>query len=404
MSDGQVQEPAMQSQESSNNELDDSLEYICITCADEVRRDLHLDEYDYQMLKRTFNNRNKRFYIYGVLDELERVATGMMPLKEMLNSPDVQPSDSIDSRIQRNLVESINSIESMHERRLIELLVDLICFSEIGDEIHITHYLLYKEYDEFKKYARNQQEYYDLESANAKFLGNLLVQWLQTVETNPAFSWSKCWYLDLKNGTISKGPGRDQMSSFEKRYKIALGHAKRNERLTLGLTYDDCFGQPSRDIHLNIGGTNSSITHSHIQSRPARLAMLAGLCVVRCQALLHRKKKRQGLVAKLARQLHSPEVLRNAFDQIRGRGIRVGDFAVVHGDICEVISSKKSRHGYKSFQIRFLGDNHASKEDWFRAGNLIKISRRPELTRQVIALLSSYGAIPPGRKTVAQIT
>jgi hypothetical protein len=81
----------------------------------------------------------------------------------------------------------------------------------------------------------------------------------------------------------------------------------------------------------------------------------------------------------------------------------VGDFALVHGDICEVMSSRKSRYGYKSFQIRFLGDNHASKDDWFRAANLIKVSRRSDLTRQVIALLSSYGAVPPGRKTVARI-
>jgi hypothetical protein len=63
MSDEQDQEPAAQPQESPNDELGDSLEYICITCAYEVRRELHLDEYDYQMLRRTFNNRNKRFYI-----------------------------------------------------------------------------------------------------------------------------------------------------------------------------------------------------------------------------------------------------------------------------------------------------------------------------------------------------
>jgi hypothetical protein len=403
MSDEQGQEPTDQSQASLNTGLSDSLEYICITCADEVRRDLQLDEYDYQMLRRTFNNRNKRFYIYGVLDELERVATGMMTLKELIESPSDQPSDSIVIRIQRNLFESINSIESMYERRLIELLVDLICFCEISQEIHITHYLLHKEYEEFKKYTRSQKEYYDLESKNAKFLGDLLVQWLQKVESDPTFSWSKCWYLELKNGAISKGPGRDKMSSFEQRYKTALRYAKRNESLTLGLTYDDSFGQPSRDIHLNIGGTNSAISHTQIQSRPARLAMLAGLCVVRCQKLLHRKKKRQGLVGKLTRQLYSQNVLRGSFDQIRGKGIRIGDFAIVQGDICEVIASKKSSHGYKSFQIRFLDDNHPAKEDWFRAANLTKFSRRSELARKVTALLSSHGAIPPSRKTVARI-
>ena len=115
----------------TNEEYQKSMQSYLIKGADEIRKTLNLTESSFQFMSRAFNNRGRKHFIYEALNEIEQLAMVLMDFTETLKEkPELQMNDDIEDRISRNSFEFIEREISLHTRRLIELLVFLINFSQ----------------------------------------------------------------------------------------------------------------------------------------------------------------------------------------------------------------------------------------------------------------------------------
>ncbi len=99
----------------------------------------HISETHYVRVS-GFSHYDSRAYVtYSALDEVEKTAMHLTRLEELLADEDVSPHED---RVSRNAVLSIVEEIQARSRRLIELLVILVLFSQTNDQDNFRHMLL----------------------------------------------------------------------------------------------------------------------------------------------------------------------------------------------------------------------------------------------------------------------
>jgi len=128
------------------NEARKARQHWLISGADEIRKSLGLSESDFRFLGRAHNSRGRRHYIYSILDEVEQVAFALkLSHESMSKAPTGIPDDELGRRLTRNTFSVVQREQALHIRRLTEILVDLINFSQTNSNPYYDHYLLYEE-------------------------------------------------------------------------------------------------------------------------------------------------------------------------------------------------------------------------------------------------------------------
>jgi hypothetical protein len=132
-----------------------TLMLLTITATGEIRSQLSTNEEKYFFFRKLLplvSVRDRGHYLYGVLDELERVGFALLRAKEMFGHNDIPKSDDLEGqRLCRNLNASIQSELALYIRKLTELLVELINFSATNKNAYYNHYLIYKDLSLFQK-------------------------------------------------------------------------------------------------------------------------------------------------------------------------------------------------------------------------------------------------------------
>jgi hypothetical protein len=360
----------------------DFLDWL-ISGADEIRKRLSISENDFQFLGQAHNSRGRDHYIYAVLDEIEQVALALMLTQETFSkAPDNIPDDELGRRLNRNLLYGIESEQSLHIRRLTEILVSLINFSHTNSNEYYDHYLLYKELDQRKKRKADFAFYFNCENLNNQAAIDLLKRSIARAESN--LQLNKCWYLQGKNPPPN---GKAKAASFMDSFNEALPIATKAERFALGLSYGHSYGETSQSIHLNIGGIKSNRSFDMLQSRRGEIWLLATHCLNRCRRLL-KIRSQKDISADISR-IMKMSLASGFYDQLTQPNITKGDFVSVFDSLCEVVGSAKSKFGYKSFKVRYLTrppiPEH--KEDWYPAINIRKQLDGKDLRDGVLNLL-----------------
>lgn len=360
-----------------------------IRAADEIRNRLSIGESDFNFLSRAHNSRGRNHYIYAMSDEIEQVAMALMLNQDSLSeAPDSQPNDDLGQRLARNALSVIESEQSLHIRRLIEILINLINFSQTNSNEYYDHYLLYKELDQRRKRKADFAFYFNCENLNNQAAIDLLKRSITSAESK--LQLNKCWYLQGNNPPPN---GNAKMATFMEYFNKALPIATKSERFALGLSYGHSYGETSQSIHLNSGGIKSKRSFDMLQSRRGEIWLLATLCLYRCRRLLNiRSRKDIGAdISRVIKQLNAS----GFYNQLTQPNITKGDFVIVFDSLCEVIGSIKSKFGYKSFKVRYLTRPPIPeiKEDWYPAINVRKQFDGKDLRDGVLELLR----LPDGR-------
>jgi tetratricopeptide (TPR) repeat protein len=381
--------------------IDDYLLHLLAAGANEIRQRLRFDEDTYDRFGRLYNQRGRDYYIYAVLDEIEQAGISLGESKEFFDeTPEATPPDEHGRRITRNILQTAQRDQSLLTRRLIEILIELINFSQANSNAYFDHYLLYKELGQYKKRRSDFKTYFDITNSNGETAIELLKSAIADGERS--LQIDKCWYLKRPKGGSPQPRGETDFLPFQTMFNQGLSLATRSERAVLGFHYGEAFREPSHSIHLNIGGVQRAVSFDFLKARRGQIVILALNCLLRCRRLVG-IRSRTGCGAQIARVLSNGEVARRMYRHITRSEITRGDFVTVLDRLCEVVAVKKSKYGYRSFKVRYLSTPLAEeKEDWFPALNLTKVGDGKKIRKDVIQLLRSVGATPPSPRRIRQ--
>jgi hypothetical protein len=358
--------------------------------ADDLRQGLGITESDFHFLGRAHNSRGRGHFIYAVLDEVEQVALALKQTQESFEEgPGDVPDDELGRRIVRNMFAAFESEQSVHIRRLTEILVSLINFSQTNADEYYDHYLLYKELDQRRKQKADFAAYFNCENLNNRAAIDLLKRSIASAESK--LQINRCWYLQ---GNSPPANGAAKLGSFINYFDKALLIATKAERFALGLSYARAYGETSQSIHLNIGGFKSHRSFDMLKSRRGQIWLLATHCLNRCRRLLN-IRSRKDIGADISRAIKQ-SLASGFYNQLTRPNITKGDLVSVFDSLCEVVGSTKSKFGYKAFRVRYLSrppiPEH--KEDWYPAISVKKQFDGKDLRDGVLNLLR----LPDGRQ------
>src|ERR1041385_1913297 len=139
---------------------------LLISAADELRKALRLSESGFNFMSRAHNLRGRDHYMYAILDEIEQVAMALTLSQDWFDERPEQPTDDVGRRLLRNTFAVVEREQALLIRRLTEILVDLINFSETNSNVHYDHYLLYKELAEHQRRKLDFDRYFNCENLN----------------------------------------------------------------------------------------------------------------------------------------------------------------------------------------------------------------------------------------------
>lgn len=361
---------------------------LCIHGADEIRRELQMDESLYSLVDPSAHSRARDYYLYGVLDELERVGFVLLRLKDLLSEgePKIKPTEKRERRMNRNLLAAIGAEQSLWIRKLTELLVELISFNTTNTHDYFRHYLLCKGLGDYLKLQADFSDYYGCRNRNVQESINDFKSLISGVETN--IHRQKYWYLQRSKKGTSYKP-----SDFKTRFNYAIPLASAGERVVLGLSYETAFSHVSRGVHVNIGSPDNEVSWNSVHTAKSQIEILAMHLLLRCRRLLS-IRSRTGISAQIAKSAASNRYPTSVYGTIARGQVSRGDFVIAFGDLGEVLESVKTKFGYKSYLIRYLSTPPiaAIDTDWFPARYVRRVYKASHLRRRIRAQFSAQGA------------
>lgn len=173
------------------------------------------------------NQRSKQYFLYRVLDEIQKAALKVAYWKEYL-------SEEEPDKLQRIDYETIIDDQQFKARKLAEVLIDAILFSTTNDQAHYGDYFFLSELNECARAQEDRYEFFGFHNKNAEWNANRLCEELGKLEKSGLDPKSR-WYIRagevINQNWKTKGV---PFSSFRQRYKQILPIALPSELTVLG--------------------------------------------------------------------------------------------------------------------------------------------------------------------------
>lgn len=321
---------------------------ICLKGANDMRKILNMDDNSYLRVFFRAHQDARRYYIYGVLDELEKAGVSLMGYSEVLKDTSGDTHD----RVSRNVTSSIVDQEMVWVRKLTEILANLILFTTTNTQDHYRHILLVSHLDDLKKVLADTREFFSKENLNHKYQKDETIKDIQQLETK--MQLGSCWYLANKKGGGKHSGDKGLLVSFKEKLQEAYIISTPDQKLTLGTTYGNTYGRSSQSLHPNLLQPDPDIGVKDIEIGISQIGILSAHILIVCRKLLG-DRRRKGMVAQLARVFKKNKYPDQLMKSRVNPAIKKGDFVITYGDIGEVIKIYKSKYGYRSFKVRYLG-------------------------------------------------
>jgi hypothetical protein len=333
-----------------------------------LRKHLAINEATFRSVAAFALEKPKEVYLYRVLDEIQKAGVSINLWFDYLN--DAKKVELTDSHIERVVHESIIDDQSFRARKLIEGLVELICFSETDEEIYYRDFFLLHELSESIRAQRDRKEFFAFESENTAFAIQLAANDIRELEKG-GLDPKKRWYLanpePLNANWIKRGP---QFSSFRTRYKKSVRLCIPSEAVVIGKSYIHAYGM-SKNVHFTAGDTSSDFDADEACRGLDRVGLLCLSLLIRCQISMNIIP--DGVNRQLRDMYDSNvEAPKKLVDELKAEKAVIGDFIWASGYLAEVIESKQSDFGFRSYRVRYLQARPISSisEDWFAAGQI----------------------------------
>lgn len=356
--------------------------------ANAIRKYLEMGENGYKYVAATaFRDKYRDYYLYGIMDEVEKAGISLIRISEFIieskkeNNPDTSDDPEL-QRIERNIYDSIIDELSIWIRKLTEILVEVIGFKYSKEDIYFEHYLLVHDLVRNKRYFDDFKNFYAVENENIKYQINQLETRIQAILIK--VDSNKCWYAQFskKNRTV-----KNSLSGFLDRINLLIPKMTAAQKLTIGGSYQ-MYSSISGNIHVTLGHRDNNPNMNDVEAHFSQISIISSHIISVCADILN-KKPRKGFLAeinKIVKQNKYPEQLHK---RITNPNIKVGDFVIAYGDIAEVIKIKKSKFGYKSYRVKYLGKSPLPGiiEDEFSGRYINLFQRKTTVTKQVRDLI-----------------
>ena len=337
--------------------------------AEELRKELGLDELNFRRLAPNLNREPKKYFLYRVLDEIEKAALKIADWMESLS--EIEPE-----KMQRIDYEAIIDDQQFRARKLAEVLVDAILFSTTNDQAHYGDYFFLHELNECARSQEDRYEFFGHHNKNSEWNANWLCEEIRNLEKAGLDPKSR-WYVKEGNVLNEKWTKKGvPFSSFRDRYKKILPIALPSEFNTIGKSYIHAYSM-SKDVHFTPHDTSSSFDEEQIFRGVDRVGLLILALIIRCQLLLGCVPEG---INKRYREMHDSNAAPAELAQsLKTKPAEVGDIVWIQGHYAEVLNVTMSKYGYPAYNIKYIEHAPLSEvpEDWF-AGFEVKLVARKE--------------------------
>lgn len=318
----------------------------CIKGADDLRKILNVGEEIYYTHP-GYSGNSKNYYIYLVLNELEKAGTALIRIHEFISE-----GKSDESRLSRNILEAQLDETYLWLRKLTEILTELILFKEANSQDYYRHYILVGELKDLNNTVKNAKNAYGCNIQN--YIGQItdIKREINKLETS-SVDLQKCWYLKSSKGIRVAG-GKAEFENYAKKLDVALMGANADQRIALRMSYNEGFGSYSGSLHFNMDSRNRTrLSLENIRVNCLGIGLLVLNILIECRRIL-KDRRHNGYVAKLNAKFKNNDYPKNLIKRQTHPNIRVGDFVNAQGELAEVIKVKKGKYGYRSFRLKFL--------------------------------------------------
>ncbi|HOW86906.1 MAG TPA: hypothetical protein P5119_12980 [Candidatus Aminicenantes bacterium] len=335
-----------------------------LQAAKAIKAALPINESDYLFISGYSFSDCRSFLLYGILDEVMKVAIYLLRLQEFMSGPDIPQEEDLVSRLVTTY-----AIEEQHarERRLLEVLVALALFKTTSDQQYFRHFLLLEKLDDELTANGDLQEFYGARSGNIDYSIGLLADQIRSIEKsiNPAGLWYRHPTLKLPLPKTNQLRPGTILSSYRYRLKLALSSMSDNEKLLVGLSYAG-YAQKSESMHFHSDPKNASFRVDTIRTGVSLLGLLNFAVILRCHGLSGGGEI--PLVRRLSQAIEQAD-WQAPIRQMTKRNISVGDFVLAYGDLAEVLEVVESPYKYRSYRVRYLAEKPIQeiREDNFPA-------------------------------------
>jgi len=346
---------------------------VALKAAEDLRKALPMDEQSFRRTGPALWQNPRPAFIYRALDEVQKAGVAIKDWSEKLGTGEV--GREITDHLIRLVTQWQRDDQSFRARKLCEVLVELICFSETNDPEFYRDYLRLKELDRAVASLRDQHEFFGFKRQNTEYSIDWTERDIKEAERS-GLDVSKRWYLRQSVAFQEAWKTRGvPFSSFRQRYIRILDIALPTELAIIGKSYVHAYGMSS-DVHFSAHDISSDFDPDDVYSGIDRVGLLCYAILIRCQRLLGIVP--EGLNATLRKMHDENEVPAKLVASLKEQKAEVGDFVWAHGDICEVIEIRKSKHGYVSYLARFVERPPIPdiKEDWFAAFEVRLVAKK----------------------------
>ncbi len=351
-----------------------------------LRQRLHIDEDLFR--SHTFHSAPRDFVFWTALDEVAKTAMFLMKLDGHLGDDPPDGAANVMGWIERTSLSLILEEERLRARRLCELLSQLVLFAQRDEEPYYRHFLLLEELGAANWYNEDLNTFHGARSSWVQFGIDRTADEVIAVEAKIDFAHA--WYARYRP-PFDPTQWRNALTTARYRIQNTLPQMADFERLSMGTTYDEAFGQPSAAIHYRAGRdfrSGRAGDAETVLAEASKLGML-GFCVVRrCYVLLGQPTPSPA--EQIARVLETNTEASRRFELLNKRpNIAIGDFVVAHGYLGEVLEEVTSAFGYRSLRVELLDERPLPdlRVDWFRARDVVRVFSRAALVSGVASVL-----------------
>jgi hypothetical protein len=354
--------------------------------AEELKGRLSVNEETFVAIAPEAHSAPGDFFVFEALDEVQKMAAALIPLSGIAASAVGDERDAVVRIVEESFIDQ----SALWQRKLVEVLADVICFRLTSSPEFFSDYLLLARLDQVLTAQKDARNFWGAESANQSHQIKDLIQEIGALEEN-GLAVDRAWYRK-RRASLPDAPVAGQLfASFEKRLKNALAVANETEKVALGLSYGWLFSRTSASVHARPG---------RIEDRPEKSLMggvqiptLIGISVlVGCQQLVGQVPTgyNEFFRSVLDNNVEAEKLVGQMTDQ---RAV-AGDLVLAHGELCEVVDVASGPFGYKSYKVRYLSNRLIPEiEEDYVASPQMRVFFNIEGARAMVAEQMSAGRI-----------
>lgn len=349
------------------------------------------------------------FVISGMLSEAEKAAISSMQTSSfILDSREAEKkSTKEDKKNAEKIAEEAPWIEpaiyqsridemTLWERKLTEILVDLIGFRHVLKDEYYRHYALLRERERLVRMASDFRQYHDCENLNMQYQIDELSRRIDEVTSK--LDPTKCWYV---KSTRASSSARYEVADYRMRLNKVLKWMSPNQKVMVGFTYGS-YSVQSGNLHPGTAKIkDEEPTMKALDNHFMRVTMLVNEVVF---AAMDAKKihNAKGWLAGFAKANKSNKYPSTILAKMTRPGVEVGDFVIAYGDLAEVTKIKKSPYGYQGFRVKYLEKPPipAIPEDEMPARYVKLLYKRKPIANEVRKLLVKDGDKQPSTRLI----